>query len=123
MNTCPFCQFPDEQKLFHNELAFAANDRFPVSKGHLLIIPVRHVETYFDVTREEKLALLDLLDQARQYLDLHYRPDGYNIGINVGEAAGQSIKHVHVHVIPRYRGDVAHPRGGVRGIVPGRQSW
>jgi diadenosine tetraphosphate (Ap4A) HIT family hydrolase len=109
--------------LFRNEMAFVAKDRFPVSKGHLLIIPFRHVERYFDVTPEEKLALLDLLDQAKQYLDVELRPDGYNIGVNVGEAAGQTIMHVHIHLIPRYRGDVANPRGGVRGIIPGRQSW
>jgi diadenosine tetraphosphate (Ap4A) HIT family hydrolase len=117
---CPFCN-PDGAVL-RNALAHARFDRNPVTPGHLLIITNRHVASYFDTDEAEKQALLSLLDEARVLLVRDYRPDGYNIGINIGAAAGQTIAHVHLHLIPRYLGDVAAPRGGVRGVIPTRQA-
>lgn len=118
---CCFCDFADP--LFGNELAFACLDKHPVTEGHLLILPRRHAPTWFDATDDERRAMLALLDEAKRWLDQHYAPDGYNIGINVGEAAGQTVPHLHMHLIPRYRGDTPAPRGGVRGVIPARQSY
>lgn len=118
---CPFCH-PDGI-LFENELAYAKPDKFPVNPGHLLIIPKRHVADFFLTSDAEKVALLSLLDVAKRYLDGEHAPAGYNVGINVGELAGQTIPHVHVHLIPRYKGDMESPRGGVRGVIPSRQSY
>jgi diadenosine tetraphosphate (Ap4A) HIT family hydrolase len=118
---CPFCS-PDG-KLFENELAYAKLDKFPVNPGHLLIIPKRHFADFFLTTEEEKGAMMSLLDRAKRYLDDSHAPAGYNVGINVGEVAGQTIMHVHLHLIPRYRGDLERPRGGVRGVIPSRQSY
>src|SRR5208282_3262556 len=116
MSECLFCA--DRDPVLTNTLAFVRMDRFPVSPGHALILPFRHVADYFDLTADERAAITELLPQARRFLEQNYKPDGYNIGINVGEAAGQSVWHVHVHVIPRYRGDVPNPLGGVRGVIP-----
>lgn len=119
---CPFCD-ADGDIFLRNSHAYARRDKYPVTPGHLLLIPFRHVASYFDTTDEERVALLQLLHEAKVVLDDSYAPAGYNIGINVGEVAGQTIPHVHVHLIPRYHGDVAHPRGGVRGVIPARQSY
>jgi diadenosine tetraphosphate (Ap4A) HIT family hydrolase len=118
---CPFCRI--EAVLFENELAYVRPDKYPVNPGHLLIIPKRHVSDFFFTRDAEKTALLVLLDEAKRYLDSKYAPVGYNVGINVGTAAGQTIPHVHLHLIPRYSGDTADPRGGVRGVIPSRQSY
>lgn len=118
---CPFCN-PDGI-LLENDLAYARPDKYPVNPGHLLIIPRRHVADFFLATTDEKTALMSLLDEAKHYLDGKHAPAGYNIGINVGEVAGQTIPHVHLHLIPRYHGDVENPRGGVRGVIPARQSY
>ncbi len=115
---CPFCSPPRAELLGENALGFFFADRYPVSPGHLLIVPRRHVATYFEATPEEKQALMALLEEAREYLERHRAPDGYNIGINVGEAAGQTVFHLHIHLIPRYTGDMADPRGGVRHVIP-----
>jgi diadenosine tetraphosphate (Ap4A) HIT family hydrolase len=122
VTSCPFCSCEDEV-LFSNALAFVIEDSFPVNRGHLLVIPFRHVESVFDLTPQEGQAAFSLLEQAQAYLDQEYAPDGYNVGVNVGQAAGQTIPHVHIHVIPRYRGDVPSPRGGVRGVIPHKQSY
>ncbi len=119
--SCPFCR--PEDVLFENELAYVKPDKFPVNPGHLLLIPKRHVADFFLTSEAEKAALLALLDRAKQYLDGQHAPAGYNVGINVGEAAGQTIMHVHLHLIPRYAGDLTNPRGGVRGVIPSRQSY
>lgn len=118
---CPFC--PPKGALLENELAYVIRDRFPASPGHLLILPRRHVADWFETTEQERLALFALADAAKAWLDREYRPDGFNLGVNVGEVAGQTIFHVHLHLIPRYRGDVAVPRGGVRGVIPSKQSY
>lgn len=118
---CPFCS-PDGAVL-RNELAYCRFDRYPVTPGHLLIIPWRHEADFFATRADEKSAMWSLLDEAKALLERQYAPQGYNLGINVGEVSGQTIAHVHLHVIPRYRGDADHPRGGVRGVIPSRQSY
>ena len=118
---CPFCNFPDP--LLENDLAFAKPDRYPVSKGHLLLIPKRHATDWFDLTEAERGAINALLTEAKTWLDDKHQPDGYNIGTNCGEAAGQTVFHMHCHLIPRYHGDTEKPAGGVRGVIPGRQHY
>ena len=121
---CIFCGKISEKKfLFENNFWVALEDGFPVSKGHTLLIPKRHVASFFGLREEEFSSLKEMLDRVKERLDATYKPDGYNIGVNVGEAAGQSVFHVHVHVIPRYVGDVANPRGGVRGVIPSKQNY
>jgi diadenosine tetraphosphate (Ap4A) HIT family hydrolase len=119
--TCVFCQINDI--VLENELAIAFYDKYPVNKGHLLIIPKRHVEQYFDLTDQERSAIDQLLFEGKKIIDEQYQPDGYNIGINCGEAAGQTVFHVHVHLIPRFKGDMEDPRGGVRGVIPEKQIY
>ncbi|MDA8095887.1 MAG: HIT family protein [Betaproteobacteria bacterium] len=121
MNGCPFCNFAEA--VLQNDLAFACFDKHPVTEGHLLVLPRRHVTNWFDANREEQAALLALLDEGRSLLETRFAPDGYNIGINVGEAAGQTIMHLHMHLIPRRHGDCADPRGGVRGVIPSKQRY
>jgi diadenosine tetraphosphate (Ap4A) HIT family hydrolase len=115
MMTCVFCQI--NESVLENDLAIAFYDKYPVNKGNLLLIPKRHVEQYFDLTDQERSAIDQLLFEGKKIIDEQYQPDGYNIGINCGEAAGQTIFHVHVHLIPRFRGDMEDPRGGVRGVI------
>ena len=120
---CLFCTIPSEQILIDGPLAVAARDSYPVSKGHTLIIPRRHVASFFETTDEERLAMLKLLDEVKAALDKEFKPDGYNIGINGGAAAGQTVMHLHIHLIPRYAGDRADPRGGVRWIIPEKAAY
>ena len=119
---CPFCQLDDQRIIFRHSVGSAQIvalwDRFPVSTGHLLIVPVRHVPTWFDATPEEQLALTSALEIAKAHIESQHQPHGYNIGINIGAAAGQTVPHLHVHLIPRYSGDVPDPRGGVRHVIP-----
>ena len=120
---CPFC-FPDLSKIIlSNDHAIAIYDGYPVSLGHCLIIPKRHIASFFEVTREEQVALLDLLDEMQNILVKERNPDGFNIGVNVGEAAGQTVMHLHIHLIPRYEGDQPDPRGGVRWIFPEKADY
>jgi diadenosine tetraphosphate (Ap4A) HIT family hydrolase len=121
VNDCPFCDVA--AAVLGNELAYVRFDKYPVTPGHLLILPRRHVANFFDTTAAEQAALWALLADAKRLLDERHAPDGYNVGINVGAAAGQTIMHVHVHLIPRYRGDIENPRGGVRGVIPARQNY
>jgi diadenosine tetraphosphate (Ap4A) HIT family hydrolase len=118
-----FCRIPREQILIDGPLAVAARDSYPVSKGHTLIIPRRHVASFFETTEEERQAMLKLLDEAKAALDKELKPDGYNIGINGGAAAGQTVMHLHIHLIPRYAGDRPDPRGGVRWIIPEKAAY
>ncbi|MDC0707752.1 HIT family protein [Stigmatella sp. ncwal1] len=106
-----------------NALAFALRDTHPVSPGHTLVIPHRLVATWFEATQEEQRALFALVEEVRRELDSSHKPDGYNVGFNVGEAAGQTVFHLHVHVIPRYRGDMEDPRGGVRHVIPAKGNY
>ena len=100
------------------DLAYSARDTYAVSPGHTVVIPNRHVASFFELTPEEVAACMELIREEKKLIDEEYKPDGYNIGINVGPAAGQSIHHVHIHVIPRYTGDVENPQGGVRHVIP-----
>ncbi|RQD69989.1 MAG: HIT family protein [Tindallia sp. MSAO_Bac2] len=114
MNSCTFCDEVQKTKYLENEYAYAVYDLFPVNHGHTLIIPKRHTKGPFDLDPEEILAMYDLLNQCKKILDDEFQPDGYNIGINYGDAAGQTIFHLHLHVIPRYKDDVIKPKGGIR---------
>lgn len=116
--SCVFCQMDQKAIVFENELAFAFYDKFPVQKGHLLIVPKRHAETYFDATDEEIAAIHHLIRQGKERLEQENKPDGYNIGVNVGYYGGQTVMHLHFHLIPRYAGDIADPRGGIRKAIP-----
>ena len=118
---CVFCQMKDY--ILENELAYAIYDKYPVGKGHMLFIPKRHVKDFFDITKEEREAIFDLIDEGKKLLDEKYSPDSYNVGINCGEHAGQTIMHVHVHLIPRYIGDIKDPTGGVRGVIPYKMKY
>jgi len=100
-----------------NDLAYSARDSYAASPGHTLVIPKRHVASFFELTPEEIAACMDLIAQEKKLIDAELSPDGYNIGVNIGQAAGQSIFHVHIHVIPRYKGDVENPQGGVRHVT------
>jgi diadenosine tetraphosphate (Ap4A) HIT family hydrolase len=120
---CPFCTLAEDRILASNELAVATPDGFPVSPGHTLIIPKRHVASWFDTTPEEQLAVIALLGQMKSHLDAERSPAGYNIGINDGPAAGQTVRHLHLHLIPRYDGDTEDPRGGIRWVFPHRAAY
>jgi diadenosine tetraphosphate (Ap4A) HIT family hydrolase len=157
---CPFCQLPSERILHSNEYGMVIRDGYPISPGHTLIIPKRHVGSFFDTSSEERNALLELLDWAKAELEASAsntegsqhkgqpngesvvseseepaeyhasaqhkpprKPHAYNIGINDGPAAGQTVPHLHIHLIPRYRGDMPDPRGGVRWIMPGKADY
>lgn len=118
------CLFCDASKaILRNEHAYVRFDDFPVNPGHCLIIPFRHFASFFDATPEERAAMLALADAARAIVDEKFAPGGYNLGVNIGPIAGQSVMHVHMHLIPRYAGDVENPKGGVRGVIPSRQKY
>lgn len=116
MNDCPFCKINREEILDQTDGAAAFLDAFPVNEGHALVVPKRHVETFFELSLEEVADMNKLVFSVKEILDRKFNPDGYNVGVNVGKAAGQTIFHVHIHIIPRYLGDVADPRGGIRKI-------
>lgn len=113
---CIFCETGEENYICENELSYAIYDKYPVNKGHVLIIPKRHFPNYFNATSDEIIAMNDLIHTVKEKLDIEYNPDGYNIGVNVHEAAGQTIFHMHIHIIPRFIGDQEDPRGGIRKI-------
>lgn len=117
---CPFCTLPPERIVLRNASGVLVRDGYPVSEGHSLVIPYRHTGSFFDLTEAERTDLLALLDQAKLVQDALHQPDGYNIGINDGVAAGQTVPHLHIHLIPRYHGDLPDPRGGVRWVIPGK---
>ena len=120
-SSCPFCS--SDGAVLTSGMAHALFDKYPVTPGHLLVVPRRHVADWFETTVEERVAMWALADEARELLLRAYRPEGFNLGVNVGEAAGQTVFHVHLHVIPRYRGDVPNPRGGIRAVIPERQIY
>lgn len=122
--SCPFCP-PDPERIFHqaDPVVLCLWDAFPVTDGHALVITRRHVATWFEASRGEQAALLEGIEVARAAILRDHHPDGFNIGINVGVAAGETVDHLHVHVIPRYRGDVPDPRGGVRGVIPAKGNY
>lgn len=121
---CPFClNNLTTEILLENNFSYAIYDKFPVSKGHVLIIPKKHNSNYFDLSLEEQKECLILLNNAKKIIDKEFKPDGYNIGININKDAGQTIWHAHIHLIPRYNGDVEEPRGGVRGVIPFKKNY
>ena len=123
-SSCIFCHLGEDKEIIaENDLAIAFYDGFPVNPGHALIIPKRHVANYFDLTAEECAAMQTLLKTVQTQVETRFHPDGYNIGVNVNAAAGQSIFHVHMHLIPRFLGDVEDPEGGVRGVIPSKQKY
>ncbi len=119
----PFLSLPATAWLASNDLAFAVLDRYPVSEGHTLIIPKRLVASWWEATEAEQHALLHLAEHVKALLEDRCAPDGWNLGVNVGAAAGQTVDHLHLHLIPRYDGDVADPRGGIRHAIPARGNW
>jgi len=116
-SACIFCK-PQREILAENEAALAVPDTYPVSPGHALVVPRRHAATIWDLSAEEFEACFRLVRELKPVLEARHKPDGFNVGVNCGEAAGQSVWHAHIHVIPRYKGDVPNPRGGVRHVIP-----
>ena len=121
--SCPFCALPAERILLLADEALIIRDAFPVSPGHTLVIPRRHIGSFFELTDAERACMVELLAKAKAELDLSFQPDGFNIGINDGAAAGQTVPHLHLHLIPRYRGDAPDPRGGVRWVLPAKAKY
>jgi diadenosine tetraphosphate (Ap4A) HIT family hydrolase len=127
--TCPFCQVDPQRVFLATAYVLGIWDAFPVSPGHALLIPRRHVATWFEASAAERQALAAAISDAQSMIEARARsqgeslPDGYNVGFNAGEAAGQTVFHAHVHVIPRYRGDSPSPRGGVRAVIPGKAAY
>ena len=113
----------NRNRIIENDIGFVILDGFPVSEGHCLVIPKRVYADYFESTDEEIIGLQKLVIETKSYLDQNFNPDGYNVGINCGEVSGQTVPHVHIHVIPRYAGDMENPRGGVRGVIPSKQKY
>lgn len=120
-NNCIFCN--PSKVIVNGQYAYSKLDEFPVSKGHCLVIPKRHVKTIWELTDEELKDLYTVMKQTDDWIFEWYHPDGENIGINEGQAAGQTIPHLHIHIIPRYEGDVSDPTGGVRGVIPGKRNY
>lgn len=115
---CIFCNMEKDKIIIENNYAFAIYDKYPVNLGHMLVIPKRHFANFFDANEKEMVAIYNLIRKCKEILDEKYKPDGYNIGVNINEAAGQTIFHLHIHIIPRYERDVDDPRGGIRNLKP-----
>ena len=123
-DSCPFCDLDRARVLEDNEHAEALRDGYPVTELHTLVIPKRHVATYFDLTDEERQSIHELLKSQQEKIEAEDKSvEGFNIGWNCGEVAGQTVFHAHVHLIPRRKGDVENPRGGVRHLMPGKGNW
>lgn len=121
---CPFCNPDVERELIvESATAYAIYDKFPVNDGHALIIPKKHCANYFDLTFKEQSACIFILNKVKEIVGKRFNPDGFNVGININETAGQTVPHVHIHLIPRYKNDVENPRGGVRGVIPNKQNY
>lgn len=121
---CPFCDFPEDRAIAKNDLAFVLRDKFPATPLHTLVIPKRHVSGWFDLEPPEMRACNDLLLWAKDAIrEEDASVAGFNVGVNIGEAAGQTIFHCHIHLIPRRHGDVENPRGGVRHVIPGKGNY
>ena len=117
-NYCPFCDPEPGLLWFENRIARVIRDAFPISRGHTLVVPKVHIPSLFDLQPESQAALWSLVGEVRQRLTEEVHPDGFNVGLNDGQSAGQTVMHAHIHVIPRSDGDVPDPRGGVRWIIP-----
>ena len=124
MTACPFCvRIASDLSLSQDGTGIAIPDGFPLNPGHTLVVPRRHVADLFALSAEDQANVWRLVAAVRERLLAERRPDGFNIGLNVGEAGGQTVAHAHVHVIPRFRGDVPDPRGGVRWVIPARAAY
>jgi diadenosine tetraphosphate (Ap4A) HIT family hydrolase len=123
MTACPFCTLTQERIKQQNDLGLVIRDGYPISPGHTLIISKRHIASFFQLQKQERDALLRLIEEAKLDLDEEFKPDAYNIGINDGPVAGQTVPHLHIHLIPRYQGDPDDPRGGVRWIIPEKAKY
>ena len=111
--------FYEKEKIAENDYAFAVYDKYPVSEGHTLVVPKKEIADFFELEAEEYHACFDLVKQVRKILIDVYQPHGFNVGINNSPVAGQTVPHAHIHIIPRYEGDVKNPRGGIRNIITG----
>ena len=120
---CPFCDFDINRIIYQDDFCMYFRDGFPVSCGHTLIVPKQHVASLFDISEMERNILFSVLDKAKCEIDKEFNPDSYNIGINDGPTAGQTVPHLHIHLIPRYEGDCNDPRGGVRWILPEKANY
>ena len=120
---CPFCTLPASRIVKENDHALLIRDAYPVSPGHSLVIPKRHIGSWFEASAEERNAMLALIDDTKAMIDKELAPDSYNIGINDGSAAGQTVPHLHMHLIPRFQGDVPDPRGGVRWVIADKAKY
>jgi diadenosine tetraphosphate (Ap4A) HIT family hydrolase len=120
---CPFCVLSESRIIDNTELTTTIRDAYPVAPGHTLIITNRHVASFFDITEAEQLQLFEALDDAKIQVCQEFNPDGFNIGINEGQAAGQTVMHLHLHLIPRYQEDNPDPRGGIRWIFPDKADY
>lgn len=120
-SNCPFCTIT--HPILENDYWFCIRDRYPVTEGHTLIISKEHRKDYFECTEEEKISIVSMIDKVKDSLQNTFKPDGFNVGFNVGKDSGQTIFHTHIHVIPRYKGDTENPRGGVRGVIPSKQNY
>lgn len=127
MKECSFCNIEklinSDRIVYQDSTWIAIYDNYPVSKGHVLLIPKRHCASYFDLNFIELESVSVTIGIIKKLLDKKFNPDGYNIGMNCGEAAGQTVMHCHIHIIPRYNGDCENPRGGVRGVIPSKQNY
>lgn len=124
-DSCFFCDTQETDKLLQNDHCFArwVYEKVAVSEGHLLILPNRHFANYFEASPEELVTMWKMVHDVKAVVDEKYQPDGYNVGVNVNEAGGQSIPHMHIHIIPRYKGDVENPKGGIRCVIPDKQTY
>ena len=127
MNNDSLCRFCDKENqkfklILENDFCVARFDEFPVSKGHALIIPKKHAISFFNLTEQEVIKMFSLMREVKNVIQKEYNPDGFNIGINEGEAAGRTVHHLHIHLIPRYSGDITNPHGGIRNIFPRKDS-
>jgi diadenosine tetraphosphate (Ap4A) HIT family hydrolase len=122
-NHCPFCTLPASRVIDSNSMGVVIRDAYPVSPGHTLVISRRHVSSFFGIAEAERTGLMDLVVSAQALLQREYAPAGYNIGINDGASAGQTVPHLHIHLIPRFAGDVPDPRGGVRWVMPDKAKY
>jgi len=123
---CLFCDRDNKKEhkiILENDFCYARWDNFPVSRGHLEVVPKPHISSFFDINKEQLVQLYTLIKEAKTMIQKEYSPDGYNIGINEGDAAGRTVHHLHIHLIPRYRGDVEDPHGGIRNIIPGKGKY
>lgn len=123
---CLFCDKNNEKKhriIFENDMFYSRWDNFPVSPGHAEVVPKKHIKSFFDLNKDELLRMYELIIKTRDAIVAEYEPDAFNIGINDGETAGRTINHLHIHLIPRYKGDVENPKGGIRNIIPGKGDY